>query len=244
MRFHSDPLGSPDPAVARLVYDDLDVAITADVKAGKTRHNLLSWPVRQVPKVVAVIDCVVLYTFCAVILNVPLDDPLSSPISALAAGFLAILAAGASYLWLALTGNRTRTFRDDLGEVRWSLLGATSWIMIGVSLVLVATLSLLMYDRILAELVDSLDQGQTPIAPSLALAFALISAVANLCVVAVHAFDGSAESELRRTLGRLLLRRQRKIQRWQRRAVKMMGRTEAGADRTGAVSGSGERTGA
>ena len=231
-RFRSGPLGSPDLATTRALYDRLQHGIAADVDSGVTRHRPLSWAVRQVPKVVAAIDGVVLYTFCAVILNVPVGDPLSSPIPALAAAFLAILASGASYIWLALTGSRIRTFRDNLGEVRWRLLGVTAWLMIAVSLVLVGALSLLMYDRILSELLDAGDQGQGALATSLAGAFSVISAVANLSVVAVHALDGSMQSDLHRELGRLLRRRQRRVQRWQRRAVRIVGRldVQAGQD--------------
>ena len=230
LRFRSGPLGSPDLATATVMYEELQQTISADVAAGVTKHRPLSWWVRQVPKVVAVIDGVVLYTFTAEILNVPVEEPLASPVLALAAAFLAVLASGASYIWLALTGSRMRNFRDDLGDVLWRLLGRSTWLMIAVSLVLVGALSLLMYERIAADVAYS---GQDAgLSGPLAFAFALVSAVANLSVVAVHALDGSMQSDLHRELGRLLRRRQRKVQRWQRKAIKAMGRQNERGDRS------------
>ena len=222
-RFGHDGLGSPDPCSASRRYQELETTITDDEAAGVVRHRRLNWLKRQVPKVVAVIDGIVLYTFCAVVLDVPVDDPLSQPVTALAAAFLAVLASGASYVWLALTGTRLRTFRDDLGEVRWRVLGATTWLLVAVALVLVGALGLLMYRRVYSDVLDLADAGQGDAAMAMALAFGVISAVANLAVVAVHALDGSMEADLRREMGRLLRERQREVHAEQRRALALLG---------------------
>src|SRR3954452_15430062 len=102
------------------------------------------------------------------------------------------------------------------------MVSATTWLMITFSVILVLALSLLMYDRVLAEVLDVGDEVQTSTAGSLALAFAVLSAIANLAVVAVHTFDGSPESELHRDLGRLLRRRQRAVHRRQRAAMTVL----------------------
>jgi len=221
-RFRHGGLGSPDPDGVARRHAELERAIAHDEAGGVARHQRLDWPKRQVPKLVAVIDVVVLYTFCAVVLDVPVDDPLSQPVSALAAAFLAVLASGASYVWLALTGARLRTFRDDLGEVRWRLVGATAWLMVVVALVLVGALGLLMYERVLTDVLDLADQGQGDVAVPLAAAFGVLSGVANLAVVAVHALDGSLEADLRREMGALLRERQREIHLEQRQAIALL----------------------
>lgn len=222
-RFRADRLSYPAPKAALAAYQHLDELIGEDVRGGVTRHRRLSWAVRLIPRLVAVIDGVVLFTFSAVIFNVPLEAPLAEPVRTLAAVLLAVLASGVAYTWLAVTGDRLKHYRGDLGQVRWRLVCATSWVMVGVSLVLVTALSLLMYNRILVEVIGVGDEAQAATARPLALAFAVLSAIANLSVVAVHAFDGSPESDVLRDLGRLLRRQQRAIHRQQREAMAVLG---------------------
>jgi hypothetical protein len=174
--------------------------------------------IRQIPRLVALIDCVVLFTFCAVIFNVALSEPLQDPILTLAALLLAVLASGVAYAWLALTGDRIKSFRGELGEVLWWVIGGNTWLMIAVAMVVVGALSVLMYSRVAAEVMAAGDAVQVGMATPLGLVFAVISAVANLSVVAVHALDGSPQADLRRHTGRLLLRHQKAVYR-RRRAL-------------------------
>jgi hypothetical protein len=68
-----------------------------------------------------------------------------------------------------------------------------------------------MYLRVSSEVADS--WLGTDRAPLIGALFAMLSAVANLTVVAVHALDGSdVAAELRHT-GRLLARRERRLSR-------------------------------
>lgn len=212
-RFRDGRLGYPDVNAARTRYGHLSQLIDAEVADGATRHGRLPWVVRQIPRLVAAIDCVVLFTFCAVIFNVALSDPLQSPVLTLAALLLAVLASGVAYTWLALTGDRIKTFRGELGEVLWRVVGATTWLMIAVSLVVVVALAVLMYSRVMGEVLAAGDAVQAGMATPLGLVFAVISAVANLSVVAVHALDGSPQSDQQRQVGRLLRRHQQALHR-------------------------------
>jgi hypothetical protein len=212
-RFRDGRLGYPDVEAARARYEQLSRVIDAEVGGGATRHGRLPWVVRQIPRLVAVIDCVVLFTFCSVIFNVALSDPLQNPVLALAALLLAVLAGGVAYTWLSLTGDRIKTFRGELGEVLWRVVGATSWLMIAVSLVVVAALAVLMYSRVVNEVTVAGDAVQAGAATPLGLVFAVISAVANLSVIAVHALDGSPQADQHRHIGRLLRRHQQAVHR-------------------------------
>lgn len=210
-RLRDSRSGYPDAHAARIRYDHLERVISADVQGGSTRHSRLPWLVRQIPRLVAVIDCVVLFTFCGEIFNVLLNDPLRTPIPSLAAALLAVLASGVAYTWLALTGDRLKVFRGELGEVLWRVVGATTWFMIAGSVVLVTALAVLMYSRVFDEIQTAGDAVAAGTAAPLGVVFAVISAVANLSVVAVHALDGSPEADERRFVGRLLRRHQKSV---------------------------------
>lgn len=223
-RFWDARLGYPDVHAARARYGHLHRVIDADVEAGATRHGRLSWLVRQIPRLVAVIDCVVLYTFCGFIFNVPLDDPLQDPLPALAAALLSVLASGVSYTWLSVTGDRLKTYRGELGEVLWRLVGATTWFMVAASVVLVTVLAMLMYARVSGEVRNAADVAMTGTARPLGVIFAVISAIANLSVVAVHALDGSPQADEQRHVGRLLRRHEKAVHRHRLAVVKAAGR--------------------
>src|SRR4051812_34353879 len=49
-------LGSPEPATALNLHHQLTLTITGDIALGRTRHRRLPWGVRQVPRIVALID--------------------------------------------------------------------------------------------------------------------------------------------------------------------------------------------
>jgi hypothetical protein len=222
-RLRDGRLGYPDSQTAQARYEHLDRMISAEIAAGATRHDRLPWLVRQIPKLVAMIDCVVLFTFAAVIFNVALDRPLQNPVAALAALLLAFLASGAAYTWLAITGDRIKTFRGELGEVLWRIVGATTWLMIAVSGILVTALALLMYSRIVDAVVSAGDAIEAGTATPLGIVFAVISAVTNLSVVAVHALDGSPQADQQRHIGRLLRRHQKVVHRHRLTVVRKAG---------------------
>jgi hypothetical protein len=223
-RLRDSRFGYPNVDAARDRHAHLARAIDSDLEGGATRHDRLPWLVRQIPRLVAVIDCVVLFTFCGVIFNVDLGHPLLTPVPLMAAALLAVLASGVAYTWLALTGDRLKTFRDELGEILWPVVGATTWSMVAGSAVLVGALGVLMYSRVVDEVRAAGDIALAGTAVPLGLVFAVISAVANLSVVAIHALDGSAHADQHRHAGRLLRRHEKAVHRHRLALVRMAGR--------------------
>ena len=191
----------------------LSHAIGADVMTGATVHRRVPWLVRQVPAVVALLDGVVLLSFCADIFNAKLLDPGSTPIESLASLLLAVLGSGIAFTWLAITGLRLRVFRTSLGEVAWAAVGALTWIMVGVGGVLIGTLGVLMYTRVTTEVLAAVETASASGAQLLGLLFAVLSVIANLTVVAVHALDGSAVAADHRHAGQVLRRHERRLNR-------------------------------
>ena len=223
-RLDDVPLCYPDPRAARSRYDHLARVVDRDVGNGATVHERLGWTVRQVPRVVAAIDGVVLFTFCAVVLNVDLSRPLATGVPTLAAVLLAVLASGVAYAWLALTGERIRIFRGELGEVRWRLVGSSTWVMVAGAGLVVLALAVLMYTRVTGEVALAGGLVAPGSVTSVGLVFAALSAVGNLSVVAVHALDGSPQTQQGRRVGRLLRRHEREVHRHRLAVVRTAGR--------------------
>lgn len=220
-RLRDHRLGYPAVPAAVARYDDLDRMIGHDVRRGAVRHTRLPWAVRQVPRLVALIDLAVLFTFCGIVFNVDPGAPLTTPVATLAALFLAVLASGVAYSWLAVTGARLKIFRSEIGEVVWGVVGRTTWLLIGVSLVLVAALGVLMYSRVVAEAVSA--EQQAGPAVLLGVVFAVVSVVGNLSVIAVHALDGSVPADEHRHVGRVLERHERRLRRARRALLRAGG---------------------
>jgi hypothetical protein len=208
-------LGHPRPDVVTARHDRLSAAVTEEVAAGANVHRRLPFAARAIPPVVAVMDSVVLFSLCADVFDVQDTDPLS--VAALASVMLALLGSGVAYVWLTLTGLRVRSYRTGIGEVEWRAIGATTRCMLAVSLIVTAVLAALMFLRVSSFLRVSGEVADswlgTDRAALIGALFAVLSAVANLTVVAVHALDGSeVAAELRHT-GRLLSRRERRVSR-------------------------------
>jgi hypothetical protein len=208
-RLRDRTLGYPRPETVTARHERLSAVLTQEVTAGATVHRRLPRAARMLPPVIALMDGVVLFSFCAEVFNVDDAHPVGVPV--LAAVMLALLGSGVAYVWLAITGLRIRSYRSGLGEVAWAAMGALTRVLLAIALIVTAALAVLMYVRVTAEVADS------GLAPSTAVVvgtvFALLSAVANLAVVAVHALDGSdLAAELRHT-GRLLRRRERRVSR-------------------------------
>jgi hypothetical protein len=209
-RIPDEHFGYPTPEELNHLHAHLGAAIRDDVAHGATVHRRLPWPVRQVPWIVAVLDCAVLLSFCADIFNVDPTAPLQAPVASLAALLLAVLGSGVAFTWLATTGSRLRTYRNKLGEIEWAAAGTSTWILLAVSGVLVVALATLMNARVSVEVAQAFDDPTSSGAAGLGLVFAVLSAVANLAVLAVHAFDGSwLSAELARA-GRLLHRHEKR----------------------------------
>jgi hypothetical protein len=208
-RLRDRTLGYPRPETVTARHERLSAVLTEEIAAGATVHRRLPRAARLLPPVIALMDGVVLFSFCADVFNVDSAHPVGVP--ALAAVMLALLGSGVAYVWLGITGLRIRSYRSGLGEVAWAAMRSLTRILLAIALILTVALAVLMYVRVTAEVADS--GLATSTAVVVGTVFALLSAVANLAVVAVHALDGSdLAAELRHT-GRLLSRRERRVSR-------------------------------
>lgn len=201
--------GCPRPETVTAHHERLSAVITEQVTAGATVHRRLPWAARYLPPVVALMNGIVLFSFCADVVDVGHARPV--PVAILVAAVLALLGSGIAYAWLAVAGLRVRSYRNALGEVEWAATRSLTRGMMAIAGVVILALAVLMNARVGAELTGS---GLTPAAAGLTGAvFAVLSAVANLTVMIVPALDGSdAAADLRHT-GRLLNRRERRVTR-------------------------------
>lgn len=215
----ADPhLGHPLPVQLRDHHEVLRDRVHAEIRRGATVHRRLPVAVRQIPWVVALLDAAVLFTFCAAIFNVALDHPFT--LQGAVAAMLALLGSGIAYAWFALTGHRLRCYRTELGEVAWRLTGRLTRVMLGVAGAVVLALAVLMAVRVVGDAGAAADAGYLPRAAVtlLGVVFAVVSAAANLSVIAVHALDGSEPARELRHAGRLLRRYELARERARRRA--------------------------
>jgi len=206
-RLASPHLGYPTPMQLSCLHEALTGKVHREIVQGATVHERLPRPVRAIPPAVALLDFVVLFSFCGAIFNLPPAHPWTpkTPIAVM----LAVLGSGVAYTWLSVTGRALRGYRTPMGEIGWASTGRTTRLLLVVSLAVTVALSVLMYTRVAAEATVS-HQVSATAAQLLGLVFGVLSAAANLAVIAVHALDGSDDAAHVRRTGRLLRRWERK----------------------------------
>jgi hypothetical protein len=221
-RLASPHLGYPTARQLSHLHEALTAKVHHEIVQGATVHQRLPRLVRAISPAVALLDFVVLFSFCAGIFNLPPAHPWTpkTPIAVM----LALLGSGVAYTWLSVTGRALRGYRTPMGEIGWAATGRTTRLMLGVSVAVTVALSALMFTRVAAEATVS-HQVTATAAQLLGLVFGVLSAAANLAVIAVHALDGSDDAAQVRRTGKLL-------HRWERRsgsAALIATRREVGA---------------
>lgn len=202
--------------------------IRDDLLRGVVVHRRLPRLVRALPLCVLALDLAVLYTFCADLFNVP-GFELSR--NGLAAIGLAVLGSAVAYAWLAMTGMRLRDVRSELGDIQWRATGSATRVQLAVGMVLIAALAALMYQRVLEQaLLAGAEYVSADQVLVLACVFAVLSAGANLTVIAVHALDGSHDVVVLDDTGRRLAKHQRTLRRQRHRMLRRVRRAGLGSD--------------
>jgi hypothetical protein len=166
--------------------------IEQQAAGGSRRHRRLKPWIRTIPKFVLGFDLGMLLYFFSGITNVDWTSPLS-----LALAFAVALAAMVtllSYGFLAFTGDRLRSHKNDAGTIyREDVDGITAASFV-IALVVIAVLAVLMFTRIRTEVLYALGAQATATALVIAAAVGVVNAAANILVVAVHALDGSDQT--------------------------------------------------
>ena len=163
--------------------------IDQDRADGSDKHGRLPRWQRRIPKFVLAFDfCLLLYFFAGIT-----DVNWASPLS-LALAFAVVLAAMLtvlSYGFLAFTGHRLRSHKNHAGTIHRADVDRFTRAAFTIAIVVIAVLATLMYLRMRTEVLYALGAQAQITALTIAVAVAVVSAVANFLVIAVHGFDGS-----------------------------------------------------
>ncbi len=173
-----------DEAAARHQIED-------ETARGSRKHQRLPRWIGRIPVLVLLVDfCLLLYFFSG-ITDVDWASPLGANLAF--AVLLAAMVTVLSYGFLAFAGHRLRGYKDHSGAVAFGELDALTRAACWASVAGIAMLATLMFIRMQAEVLGALGPQAWITALVIALALAVVSALANLLVVAVHALDGSHE---------------------------------------------------
>ena len=180
-----------EATVAQILQHEAEQRDQIDDETGRgsRRHHRLARWMRRIPKFVLFFDfCLLLYFFGGVT-----DVDWASPLSANLAFATALdaMVTVLSYGFLAFTGHRMRSHKNHAGTVHLDELDGLTKAAFGTALAVIGVLAALMFIRMHTEVVYALGPQAGVTALVIPLAVAVVSAVANYLVVAVHALDGS-----------------------------------------------------
>jgi hypothetical protein len=171
---------------------DQRVAISTDRSNGSKRHDRLPGWICQVPKLVMGCDLGLLLFFFSGVTDVDWARP-SLSAALLFAIMLALAVTVLAYGLFAFAGNRLRSFRTHAGQVHLTDLDGFTKVIAAGSAVGIIVLATLMFVRMDNEVAGALGPGSGTTALLVALALAVVSALANFLVIAIHAHNGSYE---------------------------------------------------
>jgi hypothetical protein len=178
-------------------------------------HRRLPRLTRWIPPAVAVLDGLLLFYFMAGVVNVDLDAPALWPTTV--AVTFAVFGATVAMGWLVLTGHGLKACRSARGGVTWGAVDALLAFELLVAAAAISAVAVLMFIRVRQDVVDALGPVPGSTAVLLAAVFAVLSGTANLCVLIVHARDGSTKTERLDELARTVRRHRRRVGRVLRR---------------------------
>jgi len=187
------PEGGRRPLDETLRDEQAQRAQIADERAGGSRkHQRMPRWIGCIPRVVLVADACLLVYFFAGITDVDWARPLSADLAF--ALILTAMVTVLSYGFLSFTGHRLRSFKDHSGAIAFADLDGLTKFSAAAATVAIVVLSALMFTRMRTEVIYALGPGSGATALLIAVAIAIVSALANLLVVFVHALDGSDQT--------------------------------------------------
>ncbi len=207
--------------VAQTEADRDTLAARVDRERGQNsrkHHRLPRW-FRHLPRVVLVFDFLLLLYFLSGITDVDWGNP-ASPQLAFAAGLAAMITL-VSYGCFAFAGHRLRAHKDHSGRIPLASLDWLTRVIVIACTVGIVVLGLLMFSRMWSEVLLALGNGATATAASVAAAVTAVSILANVLVIAVHALDGSEETDRLDAFGAAVRRPTLRADRMRRRAARL-----------------------
>jgi hypothetical protein len=175
--------------------------VIEDIDRGSCRHRRLPTALRRVPLVVFGADGLLLLYFFSGITNVDWSRPFSSTPALVFAGLLAAMVTGISFAFFRFTGDRLQQYKDDTGTVPLRGLDVGTNMSMGLSVGAMVVLATLMFLRMHAEVILTLGPRAGFTAIIVGLTLAVVGILANTLIIAVHALDGSAETDRLDALG-------------------------------------------
>jgi hypothetical protein len=171
---------------------DQRAAINADRSNGSRRHDRLPGWICQVPRIVMGCDLGLLVFFFGGITDVDWSRPSLSP-ALLFAIMLAVAVTVLAYGLLAFAGHRLRSFRNHAGQIHLTDLDGFTKLVTAGSVVCIIVVAALMFVRMDDEVAGALGPASGATALLVGLALAVVSALSNFLVIAIHAHNGSYE---------------------------------------------------
>ena len=207
--------------VAQTEADRDALAARVDRERGQNsrKHNRLPRWFRHLPRVVLVFDFLLLLYFLSGITDVDWGNP-ESPQLAFAVGLAAMITL-VSYGCFAFAGDRLRAHKDHSGRIPLASLDWLTRLIVIACTVGIVVLGLLMFSRMWSEVLLALGNGATATAVSVAAAVTAVSILANVLVIAVHALDGSEETDRLEAFGAAVRRPAVRADRMRRRAARL-----------------------
>lgn len=195
----------PDPRGGRTTVSALvdDVAgardtVRTEQRGGSERHRRISTAQRWQLRLLPVLDGLVLSWFLVGVLNVDLRRPDATLVVALALAVLCTIAVAA---WVATVGRHLRRYKNDTGDVVWTLTDGTARGMLALTAVAVLMLGVVMYVRVSDEVFQATGVGG-PGAAVVAVVLAVAVVLVNVYVLYLSFADGSPLTTEADRLGR------------------------------------------
>lgn len=163
--------------------------IEDETRRGSRKHHRFSRIIGWSPILVLVLDFCVLLYFMAGVTNVNWAAPASAALAF--AAVLASMVTSLTYGFLVFAGHRMRTHKNHAGTIHIDELDGFTRAAFGSAIGLITVLAFLMFIRMRTEVLYALGPQAGITALVLPLSLAVVSAMANYMVVAIHALDGS-----------------------------------------------------
>lgn len=223
-RIPDEHVAHPDgiPRTLRQTEADRDVLaarVERERSQNSRKHDRPARWFRFLPRVVLVFDFLLLIYFLSGITDVNWAAP-ESPQLAFAAALAAMITV-ISFGCFAFAGDRLRDHKDHAGRIPMASLDWLTRIIVVACTLGIIVLGLLMFSRMWSEVLLALGNGARETALSVAAAVTAVSILANLMVIAVHARDGSEQTDRLSAFGKATRRPLVRRDRMMRRVVRL-----------------------
>jgi hypothetical protein len=191
--------------------------IEDEASRGSRKHHRFSRMIGCIPVLVLVLDFCILLYFMAGITNVNWAAPVSAALAF--AAVLASMVTSLTYGFLVFTGHRMRARKNHAGTIHLDELDGFTKGAFGSAIGLIIVLALLMFIRMRTEVLNALGAQAGVTALVIPLSLAIVSAMANYLVIAIHALDGSDQAARLNKLSAAARRSLTKAQRMREQAA-------------------------